>query len=550
VFDVLRKAGRGRLRGAAAHALTSPVLRWTWNPSGEHDFSVSLGDFRPVDTDSVPDMAAGRYLLGGKLVDTGGLSPFSVPVNHYDWYRELHGFSWLRHFSDLQDEGLRKFARTLVLDWIGRFGRTYDPEIWSLELTARRALNWMRHIGTITESASAGQKRAINCTLARHVRSLKKRAPYAADPLDRLMAHIVHVAASLCESRAPEIVARNLERLELEFDRQFDETGLHLSRSAAVQAEVLTELVTLRQALARRDQVHLGTLSTRITQMHAALSALTLGTGALGYFNGTGQEPTDLLYALQAAGGAQAPSTSVIGHYGMLRSGKAVVIADSGFVPAPDFATRAHAGALSFEFSHGSDLIVGNCGPAPAELHDQGRLFRLGAAHSAPTIDHRSSAHVIARGRDAGIVKPEGAPPEIDIDVAEQVLKLTSHAYEQGAGVVLERWLTLLMGGDALVGQDKITAAGSGAGITGKQIIIRFHLGPGIEPERETGEDIIRLKLGSGRAWSFLWEGASVEIDESVRQSAYFGFYRTRQIVLTAPLVDGLEIAWILTRLA
>ena len=36
------------------------------------------------------------------------------------------------------------------------------------------------------------------------------------------------------------------------------------------------------------------------------LAALALGTGALGYFNGTGQEPSDLMVlALQAAGGPQ-----------------------------------------------------------------------------------------------------------------------------------------------------------------------------------------------------------------------------------------------------
>jgi uncharacterized heparinase superfamily protein len=511
---------------------------------------MPLGDFRPADGDTVSDMAAGRYLLGGKLVDTGGISPFAATVDHYGWRRELHGFSWLRHFTDMQDEGLRRFARTLALDWIGRHGFTYDPEIWSLELTARRAFNWMRHIAVIGEGATPGQQRMINRALARHVRSLRLRAPSAPDPLDRLMTEIVSVGAGLCENRPSDVVAHSLDRLEQELKRQFDDTGLHRTRSATVQVDVLTELVTLRQAMARRDQVHLGTLPARITAMHTALAALTLSTGSLGYFNGTGQQPTDLIFALQAAGGAQAPGTGIVGGYGLLRSSAAVVIADSGLVPAPEFATRAHAGALSFEFSHGSDLIVGNCGPAPAELHDQSRLFRLGAAHSAPTVDRHSPAHVITRGPDAGTLVAEGAAPELDVDADEQVLKLTSHAYEGPAGVTLERWLTLLMGGDTLVGQDRVTAATAGTGITGREITIRFHLGPGIDAEREQGENIIRLTPASGNAWSFLWEGATAEIDESVRQSAYFGFYRTRQIVLTAPLSNGLEVAWILTRLA
>lgn len=532
----------------AGGVLTSPVLRWTWNEAGDHAYKRALGDFRPSDIETVSEMAAGRYLLGGKLVDTGGISPFAAEVDHPGWHAELHEFAWLRHFADIQDEGLRRFARTLVLDWIGRYGQKFDPEIWSLDLMARRALNWMRHLNVLELGASAGQRRTIHRALARQVRSLNLRTPYACDPLDRLMMRIVTLAASLCEDRSSEVVARDFARLDAEIALQFDETGMHKSRSAAVQLEVLTDLVTIRQAMARRDQVHLGALPARMARMHVALSALVLGNGELGFFNGTGQEPSDLLYAVQATDGGPKAQSGIIGGYGVLRTPNAVVIADPGFVPEPDFATRAHAGALSFEFSHNTELIVGNCGPAPAELRHQNRLFRLGPAHSAPTIDHHSAARIMLRGANAGALVTNARPPEIELDDKETALKMTSHAFEGFAGVTLERWLTLLMGGDALVGQDRINAGRSG--IAGKEIILRFHLGPGIEAEHRTDEDIIHLRLPSGRTWSFLWEGATASLDESVRQSSYFGLYKTRQIILTAPLSDGLEIAWILTRLA
>ena len=48
------------------------------------------------------------------------------------------------------------------------------------------------------------------------------------------------------------------------------------------------------------------------------------------------------------------------------------------------------------------------------------------------------------------------------------------------------------------------------------------------------GEDMLRLRLASGAVWNFLWEGAEMRVEDSVRQSAYFGFHRTRQIVLDA----------------
>ncbi|HEY0034680.1 MAG TPA: hypothetical protein VGB81_15570, partial [Devosia sp.] len=60
-------------------------------------------------------------------------------------------------------------------------------------------------------------------------------------------------------------------------------------------------------------------------------------------------------------------------------------------------------------------------------------------------------------------------------------------------------------------------------------------------------EDMVRLVLPNGKVWSFLWEGAQCHEEESVRQSAYVGFHKTRQLVLEAEVAADGEIAWIFT---
>jgi uncharacterized heparinase superfamily protein len=59
--------------------------------------------------------------------------------------------------------------------------------------------------------------------------------------------------------------------------------------------------------------------------------------------------------------------------------------------------------------------------------------------------------------------------------------------------------------------------------------------------------DLLRLKLSSGAVWTFLWEGADMRIEDSVRQSAYFGFHRTKQIVLDVLVGEVQEVSWIFT---
>ena len=211
-------------------------------------------------------------------------------------------------------------------------------------------------------------------------------------------------------------------------------------------------------------------------------------------------------------------------------------------MPPAEFSGSAHAGALAFEFSHGRDLVVGNCGPAPAGLEGSAPLFRQGIAHSAPTINALSAAAVIQSGPLAGRLVPIGRPPEIEADEADQALVLRTHSYEDRFGVTLERRLTLLAEGKTLVGQDKLVPRRhhvSGA------CAVRFHLAH--QTEVEDGGDLLRLKLGSGAVWTFLWEGAEMKVEDSVRQSAYFGFHRTRQIVLVAHVAETSEISWIFT---
>jgi uncharacterized heparinase superfamily protein len=245
---------------------------------------------------------------------------------------------------------------------------------------------------------------------------------------------------------------------------------------------------------------------------------------------------------VQAQSPARARATGLAGGYGRLISGRSIVVADSGLVPPPEFSRQAHASALAFEFSHGRDLVVCNCGPAPVGLEQNAALFRQGIAHSAPTVNALSAAAVVGGGPLAGRLVPIGRDPEIVAEEADQSLLLKCHSYEDRFGVTIERRLTLLAEGKTLVGQDRLVHKRhhvSGA------CAVRFHLGH--QTEVTDGGDLLRLKLGSGAVWTFLWEGGEVRVEDSVRQSAYFGFHRTRQIVLDAHVADAAELSWIFT---
>ncbi len=539
LLNSLGSLARRAVLGTAGRVVTSPAVRWTWTGLSDDKFAGALVDIRPADRFTVREMMAGRYLLASRVVDTDGQSPFAVAPGNAAWEEQLQNFSWLRHFRDAHDPGERGFARMLVLDWIGRFGQ-YDPEHWSPALCAQRVMNWLRHHDILAEGASPEQLQRIDRVLGTQIQSLKVRGGLVTRPLDRILPAAALLGVALCDEHELRDAGKRLVALLKVMAQQFDDDGMHLSRSPAVQLEILAELLSLRLSLTRVDEGLAMTLEEATAPLHLALRDLTLGSGEPAYFNGTGQLPHDLLVAVQSHAPARIRASTTVGGYGVLVDHAATVVLDSGLVPPAEFAEEAHAGALGFEFSYGTELVVGSCGPAPIELADRNLLFRQSVAHSAPTIDGESSATIGARG----VLAAAGPPPVLTLDPAEASLLAVTHGYGPRYGVGIERRLSLLAEGRTLVGQDRIGAADRRGGET---LILRFHLAPGARVERSGGEALVRIRLGSGQVWTFLWEGAGLDIEETVRQSAYFGFQRSEQLVLTAPLADGAEVAWIFT---
>ncbi len=96
-------------------------------------------------------------------------------------------------------------------------------------------------------------------------------------------------------------------------------------------------------------------------------------------------------------------------------------MADSGLVPPPDYARHMHASALAFEFSHGRDLVVCNCGPAQSDEEESALLFRQGIAHSGPTINALSAAAIPTRGALKNRVVKIGRDPEMASEEADHI---------------------------------------------------------------------------------------------------------------------------------
>jgi len=522
--------------------LTSRWISWMWSGLSDTEYSAGLREYRPCDVESAREMLDGRYLLASKLVDTHGISPFSAKIDHLPWHEELNGFSWLRHFEEVRNSQQREFARTLVLDWIGRNG-DYNKDTWGLSLSSKRVMNWLRHFSLLSEGASQDQINKIFQSISLQVQAARLRAPYASVCFEELMATMLLVAVALCDGSDNAKIENQVSSLCQKLTLQLHEGGFYRTRNSADQLALLEELVSLRLTLSQKSAKLIIELGPILDKMHLALDAMILGTGEPAYFNGCGQLPTEMIFSIQSQGKQRLNSNANIAGYGIILQGSGKVILDSGLVPDAPYAAKAHASALAIEFSHGNDLIVSSCGPAPEELRQSKDLFRQNKAHSGPGIDDYSSARISSDGK----LLAYAPPPLMEVGESEAEVLARTNAYRSRFGVEIERRVTLLGDGETLVGQDRLIGSG-GTKKNAGALIQRFHLAPGAIAEQSDMEELVLLRLKSGPVWTFLWEGAQLRIEESVRQSAHIGYHKTQQIVLEAEFGPDVEVSWIFTR--
>lgn len=534
-----------RTLGAIADGLiTSPAFRWAWAAPEKGDVKHKLLEIRPADAYNVADMMIGQYLLAQRLVDTGGTTPFAVDYASARWFDELHSFTWLRHFSAVQDEGSKKFAGTLAMDWVSRYGH-FSKRVWDNKLTALRVLNWIKHFDQLCFGMNEARRANVLRSLVEQVQCLRVRINFEADPARRLLMRVALLGAAVAFQSSKEEIVRLLDRTILSLSRQIDDKGMHRSRNGEMQFLLLLEMIPVRHAVTPISPEGGKKFAAVLDKMHHSLALLMHTTGELSFFNNARAVPHEMLLAVQsrANNNLEIAGGEVNAGYGALLGAESKLIVDGGMELGGDFRADLFAGAASFEYSFRNDLIVSNCGPGPASLGEDAQLFRLPASHSTLEIEYRGAfpfkPEKLVRQHMAA---NRGIVPKIDL--AEKSVDLTNKGYQRLAGISHVRSLNVLAReGDALLGQDVISCDMSHKHAP-DEFLLRFHLGPGVQANMDESANQIELKLRSGATWAFIWEGAQAMIEQSVRYSAHKGLEPIQQIVLSGGISAHQEVVW------
>jgi uncharacterized heparinase superfamily protein len=484
-------------------------------------------------------IAAGEFDLAGEFVR----SPSSCrarPMGAEEWCAEWHGFDWL---SDVVTAGpaARDTARKLVQSWL-REKIDVRSVAWRSDVLGTRLFAWITHFDEIISGANPLLKRAVLASMTKQYRHLVRTAAWELEGAARLRALKGLIAAIFALGGSKATRAKVLAALERQSLQQIFPDGGHRSRSPSVQLRVLQDLVDIRTVLRTAKLEPTAALQSAIERTAPMLRLFRHGDRRLALFNDSLEEDgvlIDLVLTQSETRGRALTHAPDLG-FERLQADKTLVIVDTGTRPSPGFDMHAHAGALSFEMSHGRERVIVNCGAYRGSKPNWQRVPRASAAHSVLVVADTNSAEI----REDGVLNR--APMSVTCERAEhegrQWISATHNGYRERFGLIYTRELFLAADGNDLRGEDRL------AGRPGANFAVRFHLHPSVEASLIEGKTAVALRLPSGTCWRLRAAGAEMSLAESI----YLGTGEPRknqQIVLSGTAAPGgTSVRWALRR--
>jgi uncharacterized heparinase superfamily protein len=460
------------------------------------------------------------------------------------WTAENHSFAFLADLAALGTEPAVRAAREATFDWLKRCDAV-EPVSWSAATLGDRLFAWIAHHDLLAAAPQDPEfRRALLMSLARQARYLHGGWRQATG-IRRLRAlrGLVAAWAALRDERR---LSAACARLGAEARAQILADGGHVSRGPHQQVSALMALIDARDALSAASAEIPKDVMDAIDRAAPMLRFFRHGDGGLALFNGAIAGDVDLIeLALQrSAAKGRPPAHAPQSGYERLQGGRSLVLFDCGTAPPAPFDADAHAGTLAFEFSHGRERLIVNCGAYRGGDAHWRAAMRATAAHSTLIVADTASATI---SRDGHFVMR----PEVKARRNEQdgnVWVGASHTgYVRAFGLQHHRELYLAADGDDLRGEDRLVVVGNGPP-RGHGFAIRFHLHPEVQASTTQDGNAVLLKLPSGVFWRLKAMGAVMNLAESVYLGDG-GMRKTQQVVLDGHAGStGAAVKWALKR--
>ncbi len=539
-------------RATTAKINQSALVRWRYGAPVADNLLIVPQELRSADPSFASEIEFGHFGLGGTVAILDDNRPFSITPPSTNWARELHGFGWLRHLGAAGNERARDAALGLVAEWIKRYDdRQGTP--WEPAVTGRRLMSWIVNAPLLLDDVEPGTFDSTTDSLGDQLIHLSATWPEATDGIPRLVALTGLLLGSVCIAGHERHLADLEVKFAAELERQILPDGGHVSRNPEVLVELLLDFLPLRQCFATRSRALPIGFDAAIERMLRMVRFMRLGDGRLARFNGMSAHSIDALSAVLAYDSAseQRLSDAAASAYVRAARGDIVIVADVGTPPPLEFATRAHAGCLSFELSIGAQAVFVN-GGAPTQMAQEWQASaRATASHNTLCLGGKSSSKLVRHAVFEQLLgaAPIRFPSGVSYKSTERDGGFEIDAFHDGYvhryRLLHRRHLVLDANGTRLRGQERIgPQRGQLRLAQDLPYAFHFHLDPAISCHLGVCEAAAVVTLADGQRWRFTAAGAAISLEDSIHYAEPTGPVRSQQLVLRGSTFGETDVGW------
>ncbi len=414
----------------------------------------------------------------------------------------------LRNLRAIGTDAARNKALRLIAGWLENHD-AWDEREWSPDAVGERIAGWVGFYEFYAPAAAPELIARLTASLQRQWKHLVRTAPPSLTGVPLLQAIKGLVYGGLNFEGGEKALGLACDMLRRQIATEILPDGCHVSRSPSAQLHMLRHLLDLRAAFAAADIEMPEVLRAAIGGIVPALRLFRHADGGLSIFHGGEEETSLLVDAVIATAEARGRVLRRLpaGRYERLTAGRSLLIVDCGNPPLRGVDSGGHAGLLSFEFGHGRERLIVNCGAAGQNAAPDWRMACAAtAAHSTLTVEDTNACEV----RDDGIAS---APPIVAHRYEQdgtQFLEMSHGGYLQSFGIEYRRFLSLSADGEALHGREILT------GGAGRCFTLRWHLHPSAQASLAQSGQTALVRSPSGAGWRLRVEGFDLGLEPSI----------------------------------
>lgn len=493
-----------------------------------------LPDLWGGDAELGKHIANRRFILADADISFSRRMAWNAREATPNWLRALHGFSWLCDFmaAHPQEQGGKR-ARHLVEDWLNS-RRALPNMAFDSDVVGTRLSHWILYAPALARQAPSGFHKRFLRRMQSEFFALHRRF----ERKERLGFPALKGAllASLflpgCRFAYPMLQ----HKLQHYTHWLLDGRGTLIERDATRLHDLLRDLLVLAEAHRVRFGAEDEQLSDVITRLSAMVSALRHADGGFAVFNGSlagDAREIDRTLTVQAEDAA----FSLQRGYARIQAGKSRIFVDTA---APvEAREEAFNGLHAFEWSHGTERVVVNCGAYVGRDAAWHAAVRQSAAHStlSPTAPELG-AHAIGATSHRHVVRD-----------GYIFFETTAAGYLPIEGLSYQRQMLINDTGTRFSGADSLQLEVGARFKYPFDVQLRFHLHPDVKVKRLMN-GLVLLQLGGEYAGEWMFQssaGQSVEVDDSIYLGDGGKPKSSKQIVIHAaflPEVHDAQTPW------